>query len=98
MTQRHLVRGTYLRFDVCKCFGLPGRIELYEQHFPRLGGAAAEVDPERVMRFNHYRRDIYDERVADASMAVYSEAIGAEIRRAFGPDLPPGLRNLRVAR
>ena len=79
MTQRHLKRDRKWRFQVGKCFGRPERIQLYQQHFPTMGGAIVELDPERVMRFNHYRNTYFDA-VEDTSMAQYREALEAELR------------------
>ena len=87
MTQRHRKRARQGRFEVGKCFGRPERIRLYQQHFPTLGGAVVELDPERVLRFNHYRNTYFDA-VEDASMARHAAAVEAEVGRAYR--LEPG--------
>jgi hypothetical protein len=43
-----------------------------------------ELDPERVLRFNHYRDTPFKDTVEDGSMAQYRDAIEAEIVRQHG--------------
>ena len=93
MTQRHFKRVDGWRFDVGKYFGRPERIQLSVQHGLTLGGKTVELDPERVMRFNHYRSGRHG-RVTDTSMRQHREGIESEIARAYGTSLPFRLRSL----
>ena len=81
LTQRHLKRDRKWRFEVSKCFGRPERIQLYQQHFPILGGAVVELDPVREIRFNHYRDTRFDA-AQDDSMGQYRAALEASVARA----------------
>ena len=100
-TQRHLARDARWRFPVGKCFARPGRVRLYQQHGPAAGGgggAVVDLDPERVLRFNHYRNiRLSSGPVPDDSMTRYRAGIeaqlavlGARLRAANGTRPEPG--------
>ena len=84
VTQRHLTRTADWRFQVGKCFVRPERAQLAEQHGLSLGGRTVRLDPERAMRFNHYR-DGRHSTVPDPSMRRYRTAIEAEMARVSRP-------------